>query len=125
MAEIVRHASVYYKGRKVGLATGGNLEVAGNGEDQICDQGHVGVSVGVKTSKLTLNAIVPLPGCGITVADDMLKDKYVNVSVGILDGKIWEIDDMKCISCRYEWEVARGTQTLNADFSGGKPRLSG
>jgi len=125
MGEIVRAADVFYKGRKVGYATGGNLEVAGNGEDQICAQGHVGVSVGPKTSKLTLNALVPVPGVGITVVSDMLQDKYVNVSVGILDGKIWEIDDMKCVSVRLEWDQARGTQSLTADFSGGKPTLTG
>jgi hypothetical protein len=120
----VRSAEVLYKGKKVGMGTGGTLELSANGEDQVTADGWVGVSKAPGTSKLTLNAIDPVQGTGITALADFMLRKTVRNTVALIDGKIVELT-MVCTNIRYEWDNARGTKTAVYDFSGGDPDLTG
>jgi len=120
-AKVIRHASVFYQSKKVANATGGTLELPANFEDQIADEGWIGTTTGPKTSKVSLNAIVPIEGVGHTMRADMLNDKYVDITVGVVDGGICEIKDMKCSNVKYEWDVKVGSQTMSLEFSGGAP----
>jgi hypothetical protein len=122
--ETVRSADVFYKTRKVGLSTGGTLELSANGEDQVTAKGWVGQSKAPGTSKLTLNTIDPVAGSEITALSDFLLRKTVGLSVAMLDGKIHELE-MVCVNIRYEWDQARGTKTAVYDFAGGEPDLVG
>lgn len=116
----IRHCSVYVNSKKIATATGGSLEITGNDEDQIVDEGWGGASDGAITSKLNLDTIVPVTGELKALRNAFLNKQYVKVQITPFDGDILSID-MKCMDHKANWDNAKGTVKGNFTFSGGKP----
>lgn len=73
----VRHCSVYVNSKKIATSTGGSLEMSGNDEDQVTDEGWSGASDGAITSKLNLDTIVPVTGELKALRTAFLNKQYV------------------------------------------------
>lgn len=124
MAKVFRHASVYYKGKKVAMFSGFEETISSGNEDMIGDGGWEGRSSGAKTTKLTTDAIIPVAGTGVSVIRDLLNDEYVDIGLGIVDGTIHKIK-MGVNEASITSEAANGTLRGKFSFSGGKPELAG
>ena len=124
MAQIFKSASLYYQGTKAANGTASSFTVACNGEDVITQEGWQGTTSGPVTTKATLNSMVPITGNGLTITPDLIAGKYVKISHGLLDGKIYETE-MKCMSVAYENNAGTQSQSMTAEFSGGEPTAIG
>lgn len=122
--ERIRHYSVFYKGRRVGKFSAMDLTIASNDEAQLADEGYVGHSDGPITSTLETDAIVPVAGIGVTILQDMLSKKYVDIGKGIVDGKILTTS-MKITQCQYTADPKNGTLNGKFRFEGGAPTVTG
>ena len=124
MAETIRHASVYYQGKKVAMFSGFEETLETGNEDQVADEGWIGVSDGAKMTKLSTDAIVPVKGIGVSLIKDMLNNKYIDIGLGIVDGTIHKIT-MSIMRATITSEAANGTLKGKFEFSGGKPVIIG
>lgn len=113
--------SIFINGRKIGEFVQHKLTLASGDELQYGDGGVVGHSDGAETSKLTANGVVPRAGMATDLVALLQAKQDVDVSVGVLDGKI------RMITMRFETAEFSGDHkagTLMGDFSlsGGKSR---
>lgn len=122
--ETIRHMSFFYKGKKVAMASGTQYDIEGNDEDQFGDEGWVGASNGAVATKIRVDVIVPVAGTRVTVVTDMLAKRYVDVGLGIVDGKIHRVN-MRCRTVSFTGASQQGSLTGNWEFTGGKPELTG
>lgn len=111
---------MYINSKKVATAKSGSLEITGNDEDQIVDEGWGGASDGAVVSKLTLESLVPVTGELKAIRAAFLNKSYVKVQVTPFDGDILSID-MKCMDMKANWDNTKGTLNGSFTFSGGKP----
>ena len=121
---IFRHCTFYYKGRRVATAKSGTYSINKNREQQIGDTGWQGASVGPTTSTLSIDTLMPVTGVGVTLLSDMLDDKYADVAVAVVDGKIHQLT-MSIENAEYSWDTSNGTASGKFEFSGGKPKITG
>lgn len=127
MAETIRNFSIYGKsGRKLGFATGGSFQIMNNGEQQIGDGQWLGKSKGVPTCTLSCDTIITVGGSSATqaLADAVLNQETLAMSVGIIDGRLYEAD-MTADDCKFDTDMAAGTLKGAFSFSGGKPTKVG
>ena len=124
MSEIFKHASFYYKGKKVATCSGSETTINSGDEDQIGDEGWMGTSDGATTTKFNSDHIVPVKGVGVSIVKDMLAKKYVDVASGILDGAIYKMK-MRITTCSFTSQAANGTLTGRFEFRGGDPEIVG
>lgn len=116
--------SFFYKGRKVATAEGTQYDIEGNDEDVFGDEGWLGVTSGAVTSKISVDTITPIEGSGIAVIEDMLTKQYVNITLGVVEGKIHQVE-MRCRTVSYTGENQAGSLKGKWEFMGGKPELTG
>lgn len=118
---VIRNYSVFVNGKKVGTAEGSDLNLESGDELQIGDGEVVGASEGVITGSLTLNAIVPVaPTCTPTLLDAILNKKWIQLTGGIIDGKVVKVNArVKAIG--YSTQMANGTLKGKYDLIFGKP----
>lgn len=119
-----RHASFYFKGKKVATCNALEETIQTGNEDQIGDEGWMGVSSGARMTKLSTDHIVPVAGIGVSILEAMLADEYVDVGLGIVDGKVHKLK-MAIIQGTYSSSAPNGTLTGKFEFSGGAPELVG
>lgn len=124
MAKIFRHASVYYRGKKVAMFSGFEESIESGNEDMIGDGGWEGRSSGAKLTKLSTDAIIPVAGIGIAIIRDLLNDEYVDIGLGVVDGTVHKIK-MGIDQAQVTSEAANGTLRGRFQFSGGKPEIVG
>ncbi len=124
MAQRFRHASIYYKAKKVANFSGFEETITSGNEDMIGDDGWEGRSSGAKLTKLSTDAIIPVAGVGVSVIRDLLNDEYVDIGLAVIDGAVHKIKmgvDESVITS----EAANGTLRGKFSFSGGKPEIVG
>lgn len=124
MAKTIRHFSFYYKGRKAATCNSTDYNIENGGEGQIGDEGWMGRSQGAILTRLSTDHVVPVEGVGLSVVRDMLNQNYVDVGLGIVDGKIHKVE-MAIASANFRGEAANGTQMGRFEFEGGKPEAVG
>jgi len=122
--ERMRHFSLYYKGKKYAEMQSQTYSIPTNDERQIADGGYMGHSDGQTVTDLSVNAIVMVGGSSITALQDMIRKQYVDIGLGIVDGKIHRIK-MRCTQAEYEGEATNGTQKVRWQFEGGEPNTTG
>ncbi len=125
MAEVkIRAASIYAGGTKIGEASGSTYEINGGDEAQFGDPGYLGHSEGAITSKLSFNAIIPVPGMKVDLVSKMLKKETVNMAMGLVNGKIHRVP-MRIVQAQVTSEHRNGTQNGSFSLEGGEPEVTG
>lgn len=117
-----RHYSIYYGGLRAKMITGTETTYTSNDEAQIADKGYEGHSDGAIMTRIQSDAVVPVQGMGIQALADMLLKKYVDIGMGIIDGKIQRLK-ARCVEASVSGNAQNGTQTAKFTFEGGKPEL--
>lgn len=123
MPSVIRNASIYANGKKLGTMTQATYTINGGNENQVGDGQWLGVSQGVTTTSLSGNEIVPVGGADGQAAleDALLNKKYVQMMIGPIGDKIHQVD-MALMTTEYDTTMANGTLTGKLDFIGGAPK---
>lgn len=124
VGEVIRHMSFFYKGKKAALASGTQYDIESNDEDQFGDEGWIGSSNGAIATKIRVDTIVPVAGTRLSVVQDMLNKRYVDVGLGVVDGKIHRVQ-MRIRTVSFTGASQQGTLTGQWEFTGGKPEVTG
>lgn len=127
MAAIFRNWSVYGNGKKHGFASKATLDLASGNESYVGDDGWLGTSTGKRTSKLSFTEYVPVGG---KAEQDFIYRAWrngtpVNMSGGIIGGKIYKFEGMMVMSLKLETDMAKGTCTMDVEMEGGDPDVVG
>ena len=123
MADIIRNASIYVKGKKCAEAQTGTLTLETNAEQHPAD-GIILISQGMPTCALKFDALVPFGGAPV---DTILLDAYesgdaVQVRWGVDGGRIMQFDATLKTNTRTA-DMAKGQQKADYDFMGPKPKM--
>src|SRR5687768_17531050 len=100
MASRIRKYSIFVDSKKIGTVQDGTFDYSSGDESQIGDEGYLGHSDGADTSTLSCNVIVPVDGRTDFLRDAIAKKKYLKVKLGIVDGKILDVE-MRCVRASY------------------------
>ena len=125
MPSVIRNASIYVNGKKLGTATQATYTWNSGNENQVGDGKWLGVSQGVPTSSLSCTEIIPVGGAdGQATLEDALKNyQYLQIAIGVIGTKIHKID-MAVMTAEYDTTMANGTLTGKFDLIGGDPEMA-
>lgn len=120
----VQAGSLFYKGRRVGVLQGFTYTFKTNDTQEVADAGVFNTD-GIETTEITADNISPITGLGISVIADALAKRDLEISLGLIDGKIHSVDDARLVQGEWTGEKATGKQTNKLQFHAGKPKIVG
>lgn len=120
----VKHASIFYNGKKVGTMTGCKLRIKNGSGQELADAGAYNTD-GAVTSEISAENIVPITGMGVPMIKDLINQKNAEISLGLIDGAIFVFDDCRPIDVEIDNQVASGKQTAAFNWQAGKPKITG
>jgi hypothetical protein len=120
----VKHASLFYgaTGKRVATLTGCKIKIKNGSGQELADGGPYNTD-GQVTSEISADNIVPITGMGVPMIQDLIDQATINLSVGLIDGKIMVFDDVRPLDVEISSEVASGKQTAAFNWQAGKPKL--
>ena len=119
----IRSASLFVNGTKAGYVEGIEYEYTTGDEAQFGDPGYVGHTDGAGTTKIKADGIIPLAGIGIDLYSYMLNRQYVNLALGVVNGKIHSVD-MRLVQASVTGSQKAGTLKGSFSFEGGEPVIT-
>ena len=120
----VKHASLFYgaSGKRVATLQGCKIKIKNGSGQELADGGPY-ITDGPVTSEISADNIVPVTGMGVPMIQDLIDQKTLNMSVGLIDGKIMVFDDVRPVDVEISSEVASGKQMAAFNWIAGKPKL--
>jgi hypothetical protein len=118
----ISRCSLFAKGKKVGVATGGTFSKQGNDEDAITDDGWTSTD-GTQTCEVKLDTITTVDGDTDSLGDAMDNKEFITVQLSLVDGKTHTIK-MRVTTAEYTWANDKGSMRGSFTFRGGKPSKS-
>lgn len=122
MAQVFRHASVYYRGKKVANFSGFEEQIATGAEDVVSTHGWEGATQGTPLTKLSTDAIIPVGGVGVDVIRDALAQEYVDIGLGRVGDQIHRLR-MFVVNATITSNAQTGSLRGRFEFSGPAPEL--
>lgn len=126
MANHIRAASIYRKGKKVAVANRGKRSIKNNGTLEHGDGGVVlGYAIGAIVTDLSFDYVTLFEGNTETQAfvQELLSGAPVKIQLGVVDGKI-ETGDYYITGNDIEWDHKAGTMTGSFQLTGGAPNIT-
>jgi hypothetical protein len=120
----VKSAAIFYKGKRVAVMQNANYSIKSNDTQEMADSGAYNTD-GITTTELTCDTIVPVRGVGVSFVEDAINHNDVDLSVGLVDGKIHELNQARNNSCEFTSEVATGKMTGKFGWFAGAPKITG
>ena len=115
----IRHASVYFKCRKILEAHTNDTDVNSGDERMFGDEGYIGHSDGATTNDITFEAVIPVAGMETDVEGALEGKLYVDLAQGIVNGKIRKLTG-RFVKAQYKSDAKSGTLMGTFNFEGGK-----
>jgi hypothetical protein len=120
----IKSASLYYKGKRVGVMQNFTYTIKSNDTQEMSDAGAYNTD-GIVTIEISCDTIVPIVGTQISVVEDAIAHNDVAITVGIVDGKLHELEDCRNTECTFSGEVATGKLTGKFTWHASAPRVVG
>jgi hypothetical protein len=120
----VKSGSLFYKGKRIATLQNLTYTIKTNDTQEMTDSGPHNTD-GITTTEVGCDTLVPLTGVGVTAVTDALNHEDVDITVGIIDGKIHEIQAMRATEIAFSGEVASGKLTGKFTWHGGAPKVTG
>lgn|SRR5512138_1663505 len=120
----VKSGSLFYKGKRIATLQNLTYSIKTNDTQEMTDDG-VHNTDGITTTEVSCDTLVPIAGVGVSIVNDALNHNDVDITVGIIDGKIHEIEAMRATEIQFTGEVASGKLTGKFTWIGGQPRVTG
>lgn len=118
----VRSFSCFFEGKKLGQFTGGTYHAVSGDEPNFGDNGGLVVySDGVIQGTLDSNVFIPVSGLDFDLYTAFLTKTNVNVSVGLVNGKILQ-GRMRILEFEVKGEIKAGKCDGSFKFGGGAPQ---
>ena len=122
----VRAASVFIEGKKLGQLHSSTLSVEGGDSENFGDNGGIVVwGDGVITTKLSSQLYEPITGLDFDLETAMLNKTNLNISVGLINGRVYTIKGMRCTSMKHTGTIRDGKLEGDFEFAGSKPTIAG
>lgn len=118
----VRNASIFYKGRRVAYMQTAKYTLASNDTQEQADAGTF-FTDGRTTGKVTCNAIIPVTGTGLSIVEDALNHKTVDIAIALIEGKTHQLKARNA-TLDFDTDVAGGKLTGAFEFMCGKPKIA-
>jgi hypothetical protein len=115
----IKSFSVYRGGKKIGVAETADVELTGNDEEHLSDDGWT-ASDGQPTTSLTVNTITPVDGKTSDLTDAIVNKDFLRMQLNVVDGEAWSCV-MKCMSAKYTTDMKTGSLKGTFSFKGGTP----
>lgn len=120
----VQPGAIFYKKKRVGVMQGFTFTLKTNDGQEIADSGVFNTD-GVETTEISYDSISPITGSSTTLIADALAKQDLEISLGIIDGKIYSVDDARLVQSEWTGEKASGKQTQKVQLHAGKPKIVG
>ncbi len=120
----VKHASIFYNGKRVATMTGCKVRIKNGSGQEMADGGTFNTD-GQVTSEISADNVVPITGMGVPMITDLIAQRNAEITVGIMDGRIFVFDDARPIDVEINSEVASGKQTAAFNWQSGPPKITG
>ena len=120
----VKGGSIFYKGKRIATMQNVTYSIKSNDTQEMADSAVYNTD-GITTTEIGCDTIVPLAGVGVSIVDDAVNHRDVDITIGIVDGKIHEILACRNTTCDFSGEVASGKMTGKFSWMGGSPKISG
>ncbi len=118
----VRHASVFYKGKRIAKMQNAKYTINTNDSQEQADDDTY-FTDGKTTVSLSCNVIVPVPGINLTVVEDALQHKTVDLTVALLNGKIHSFE-ARSKTLDFDTDVAAGSLKGAFEWMGKAPKVT-
>jgi hypothetical protein len=112
--------ALYYQGRRAGKLQGAELTINSNSTQEITDEGPNNTN-GVITGTISADLLVPEEGTQLSILEDLLFNRDVVLTYGIVDGAILEFVDCRCTKAQYTANVKDGTLKGKFEWNVSKP----
>ena len=119
----VKHASIFRNGKKIAECYQNKYHIASGDEAAFGDDGFEGMTDGATTTTIDCTTIVPYGGMSVDLADDLLNKRDVDMTVGLVNGKIHEIT-MRVLEAEFDSDAKTGALNGAFKFMGGVPSVS-
>ena len=121
----VRSFSVFFESKKLGQFHSGTLTVDGGDSENFGDNGGVVVfGDGIRTTKLSAQVYEPITGLDFDIETMMLNKTNLNISVGLINGRVYTIKGMRCMSMKHTGTVRDGKLEGDFEFAGSAPNIA-
>lgn len=115
--------SIYYKGKKIAMMQSIEYTITTNDGQESTDSG-VHNTDGVLVTRVTCNTLVPVRGVGISVVDDLVNHRDVDLTLAIVDGSMHELKEARGEEGQFSGEVQSGRLTGRFTWHAGTPKIS-
>jgi hypothetical protein len=120
----IKGFSLYYKSKRWATLQNATYTIKSGDTQELADGGAFNTD-GIVTIEISCDTIVPLSGTGVSVVLDAISHNDVQITVGIVDGKIHELEDCRNTECTFTSETTTGKLTGKFTWHGSLPRISG
>lgn len=120
----VKSGSLFYKGKRVATLQNVTYRIKSNDTQEMTDDG-VHNTDGIVTTEISCDTIVPITGIGVSIVEDAIRHNDVAITIGIVDGKLHEIEDARNTEIEFSGEAASGKMTGKFSWHGGEPKRTG
>ena len=79
---------------------------------------------GIRTTKISAQAYEPVTGLDFDLETAMLNKTNINVSCGLINGRVYTIKGMRCMSMKHTGTIRDGKLEGDFEFAGSAPQIS-
>lgn len=120
----VKSGSIFYKSKRIATMQNVTYRIKTNDGQEVADSGVYNTD-GIVTTEVSCDTIVPVAGVGVSIVKDAIEHQDVNITLGVFDGKIHELEDARNNEIEFTGEAANGTQKGKFSWHAGKPKITG
>lgn len=120
----VKSSALFYKGKRVATMQNVTYRIKSNDTQEMADNGAYNTD-GIVTTEVSCDTIVPVKGVGVSFVQDTVQHNDVDLTLGIVDGKIHELEQCRNNEIEFTGEVSSGKLTGRFGWFGGAPKITG
>lgn len=120
----VQRAALFYKSKRVATLQNVTYRINSNDTQELADGGAYNTD-GIVVTEVSCDTICPVSGVGVSIVRDLVEHRDVDLALGIVDGKIHEIQECRAKSAEFTGEVTNGKLTGKFEWHGPAPKITG
>lgn len=120
----VQSASIFVKGKRLAVMQNTTYRINTNDTQELADGGAYNTD-GIPVTEIDCDTIVPVAGVGVSIVQDALDHVDIDLTLGIVDGKIHELQECRAKTLEFTIEKATGKMTGKFSWHGPAPRVTG
>lgn len=119
----IQSAKIFSGGKRVGTAQNLTYTITTGDTQELADSGPYNTD-GITITEVSCDTIMPVGGIGVSWFQQAIDHEDLDLTMGIIDGKLHSLKECRCKTIEVSSEMASGKQTGKFAFHGGKPSLT-